>query len=72
MLLSEALNKKQKEVKIKTIKVRKVRDLLIGGECFETLNGKTVYIRQNGNWFTVMGNKPLIHNFIIQEVNNNV
>lgn len=67
MLLSEALNKKQKEIKIKTIKVKKVRDLLIGGECFETLDGKKVYIRQNGKWFTCIGNKPLIHNFIIVE-----
>lgn len=67
MLLSEALNNKKKEVKTKTIKVRKVRDLLIGGECFETLTGKKVYIRQNGQWFTCMGNKPLNYNFIIEE-----
>jgi hypothetical protein len=72
MKLSEMLQAKEKEVKIKTVKVKKVRDLLSGGECFETLTGKKVYIRQNEQWFTCMGNKPLNYNFIIQEDKNNV
>lgn len=65
MFLSEMLEQKQK--KVKTIKVRKVRNLLSGGECFETLTGKRVYIRENEKWYTCMGNKPLNYNFIIIE-----
>lgn len=65
MLLSEMLEKKQ--TKIKTIKVKKVRNLLSGGECFATLTGKKAYIYNNGEWFTCMSNKPLNYNFIIVE-----
>jgi len=67
MLLSELLESQQKQMKIKTVRVRKVRDLLSGGECYETLTGKKVYIYENGNWFTCMGNKPLNYNFIVIE-----
>jgi len=66
MLLSELLESPLKRTKqIKTVKVRKVRDLLSGGECFETLTGKKVYIKLDGKWFTVMGRTPLNYNFII-------
>jgi len=74
MKLSEMLEQQQRPHTIKTIKVKKVRDLLgNSGECFETLTGKKVYIRNNGNWYTCMGNKPLNYNFIvIGEQNDNI
>ena len=65
MLLSEMLDQKPKSIKVKTINVKKVRDLLGGGECYTTMNGKTVYIKNGGNWYTCMGSTPLNHNFVI-------
>jgi len=68
MLLSEMLDKKRNvATKDKTIKVRFCRDLLSGGQCYETLNGKKTYVLVDGLWFTAFGKSNLDYNFIIIE-----
>lgn len=65
MLLSEMLNNHPKKSKIKTVRVKKIRDLISGGECYTTMNGKTIYFFENGKWYTCMGKHSLNYNFII-------
>lgn len=65
MRLSEMLEPKEPKG-IKTIEVKKVRELLCGGgTCYTTINEKRTYILINNEWYTPMGKKPLQYNFII-------
>ena len=59
---------KQKEKKIKNVKVRFIRKTFEGDKVYETLSGKKTYILWNtGKWTTCMGTKALDYNFIISE-----
>lgn len=65
MLLSEMLEQEKKQPKIKTIHVKFVRYLTLSNDAvYEDKNGK-IYVLSAGQWYSVTGKKPLIHNFII-------
>ena len=68
MLLSEMLDDKNKKAKKhKVIKVKYIRTMLSGGDCYSTLNDKRTYLFVNGNWYTPFGENPLTYEFEIVE-----
>ena len=68
MLLSEMLhNQNEKANKNKVVRVKFVRTLLSGGDCYSTLNDKRTYIFINGKWYTPFGKNPLTYEFEIVE-----